>query len=480
MKINFSFYFLLFIFSFNSFNLSYIVIPFKTNNKEEEINKKSEFNITKFYENNFRSQIYASINIGTPQKIIPINLLMNSQGLIIGYLCNINSKIEESKYDINTSSSFYSDPNNRKIYYNYYKDSFIGQDSFSFYTDIKMNSEKEIKLNNISFIYVPKEKINLNNNIICGNLGLSLKAYYYLTDEVNFIKNLKKLNYINKYDFSFYFTSDTKGLLIIGEEPHDYFPNIYNINNLRKTNALSDGYDNLSWKTEFAQIYFYSNDVKNKIKEKNAYFAIENNYIIGTKYYKKIIEEKFFKKYLDNNICYYESIPKEKYSILICEKTSVFDIGTFPTLYFYHRIFNYTFELTKENLFIEKNNKYIFLIFFSENQNYFTLGKLFLRKYLFVFNIDSKSIGFYNYYLEFNEKKLNSISLIYKLIGALIILIACIVGFYLAKKIYEQTRKRRLNEIIEQYEYKSHDVDDINYDDNNDNKNIMVEIPLKS
>ena len=56
MKINFSFYFLLFIFSFNSFNLSYIVIPFKTNNKEEEINKKSEFNITKFYENNFRSQ----------------------------------------------------------------------------------------------------------------------------------------------------------------------------------------------------------------------------------------------------------------------------------------------------------------------------------------------------------------------------------------------------------------------------------------
>ena len=136
MKINFSFYFLLFIFSFNSFNLSYIVIPFKTNNKEEEINKKSEFNITKFYENNFRSQIYASINIGTPQKIIPINLLMNSQGLIIGYLCNINSKIEESKYDINTSSSFYSDQNNRRIYYNYYKDSFIGQDSFSFYRSV--------------------------------------------------------------------------------------------------------------------------------------------------------------------------------------------------------------------------------------------------------------------------------------------------------------------------------------------------------
>ena len=73
--------------------------------------------------------------------------------------------------------------------------------------------------------------------------------------------------------------------------------------------------------------------------------------------------------------------------------------------------------------------------------NDFTLGKLFLRKYLFVFNIDSKSIGFYNYYLEFNEKKLNSISLIYKLIGALIILIACIVGFYLAKKFMNKQEK---------------------------------------
>ena len=479
MKINFSFYFLLFILIFNSYNISYIVIPFNTYNKED-LYQKSEFDITKFFLNNFASQIYALINIGTPKTLIPINLLMSSQGLIIGSLCNINSKIEEYKYDINESSTFYSDPNNRRIYYNYYKDSFIAQDSFSFYSDIKMNSEKEIKLNNISFIYVPKEKYhNLNNNIICGNLGLSLKAHFYLTDEVNFIKNLKKMNYINKYDFSFYFTSDNEGLLIIGEEPHNYFPNIYDINNLRKTNALSDGYDNLSWKTEFAQIYFYSNDSKNKLKEKNGYFAIENNYIIGGKYYKILIEEKFFKKYLDNNVCYYENISKEKYSILICDKNSNFDIEAFPTLFFYHRIFNYTFELTKENLFIEKNNKYIFLIFFSENQNYFILGKIFLRKYLFIFNADTKSIGFYNYYSEFNEKAINSISWVHKLIGALIILIACIVGFYLAKKIYEQTRKKRLNEIIEQYEYKSHDIDNINYD-NNDNKKIMVEIPLKS
>ena len=309
-----------------------------------------------------------------------------------------------------------------------------------------------------------------------------MRASFYLTEEVNFIKIVKKNNYINKYDFSLYFTSDNEGVLIIGEEPHNYLPNIYNENNLRKVNVLSDGFGYYSWKIEFTQIYFYSDDdIKNKIKEnKNGIFVIENNYIIGSKYYQKLIEEKFFKKYLDNNICYYEKMAKERQQILICDKKESFEINSFPTLYFYHRIFNYTFELTKENLFLEKNNKYIFLIFFSEfENNYFTLGKIFLRKYLFIFNSDSKTIGFYNSHFE-NEfiEKGNSVSLFNKIIGVFIILIACFVGLYSAKKLYEQARKRRLNEIFEQYEYKSHDIENVNNENNNDKK-IMLEIPLK-
>ena len=490
MKINFSFYIFLIVVSFNSFNLSYIVIPFKTPNKIKE-NQNEEFDITKFYQNYFGSQIYAKMEIGNPKKVIQVNLLMNSHGLILGYLFSSNTNtnnnnnliIEESNYDINKSISFYADKD-RKIFYNQISAGFIGQDSFYFYSDIKINSKNEIKLSNISFIYLEEEtNKEIKNDKICGNLGLALRAYYYLTDEVNFIKILKKMNYINKYDFSFYFTSDNEGLLIIGEEPHNYFPNVYNENNLRKTNVLSDGFGYSSWKIEFTQIYFYSDDgIKNKIKEaKNGLFVIENNYIIGSKYYKKLIEEKFFKKYLDDNICYYEKIQKEKQLILICDKTKPFDINSFPTLYFYHRIFNYTFELTKEDLFLEKNNKYIFLIFFAEfENNYFTLGKIFIRKYLFVFNIDSKTIGFYNRHLEneFNEKE-GSVSLLNKLIGIFIILIASFIGFFLAKKLYEQARKRRLNEINEQYEYKSHDTDNINYE-NNDNKKIMLEIPMKS
>ena len=210
-------------------------------------------------------------------------------------------------------------------------------------------------------------------------------------------------------------------------------------------------------------------------------FAIENKYIIGSKDYQKSIEDNFFKKYINNKICYYETIKNnQKYLVLLCDKTSSFYINSFPTLYFYHRIFNYTFEFSKEDLFLEKNDKYIFLIFFMEYGNsYFTLGKLFLKKYLLVFNIDSKTIGFYNSILEYeSEQIINSVSVYYKILGIIIILIACGVGFVFAKKVYEQTRKKRLNEIEEQYEYKSHDTNNINYEGNS-NKKILLEIPLK-
>ena len=114
MKINFSFYLFLFVVSFNSFNISYIVIPFNTHIKEKE-NQNEEFNIDNFFQNYFDSQIYIKMNIGTPKKIVPIDLQMNSHGLIIGYLNNNNLKNEDSTYDINKTSSFYGDTKSKKI-----------------------------------------------------------------------------------------------------------------------------------------------------------------------------------------------------------------------------------------------------------------------------------------------------------------------------------------------------------------------------
>ena len=46
--------------------------------------------------------------------------------------------------------------------------------------------------------------------------------------------------------------------------------------------------------------------------------------------------------------------------------------------------------------FIFEGRKY-FLIIFQEYGNYWILGKPFLRKYQFVMNYDSKTIGFYKF-----------------------------------------------------------------------------------
>jgi len=102
------------------------------------------------------------------------------------------------------------------------------------------------------------------------------------------------------------------------------------------------------------------------------------------------------------------------------------------------------------------------LVFFSDyNIQYFSLGKIFLKKYLFVFNQDTKTIGFYNENLQ-NEiyiEKTNSLLII---IGILTIICCCGICFFLAKKIYEETRRRRLNEINEQYEYNNYENNNIN------------------
>ena len=70
---------------------------------------------------------------------------------------------------------------------------------------------------------------------------------------------------------------------------------------------------------------------------------------------------------------------------------------SFPDLFFEKKEFETIFNLTYEDLFIldESNNKYIFLILNSRLNKNWILGSVFLRKYQFTFNTDSKTIGYY-------------------------------------------------------------------------------------
>lgn len=470
----FSFYFLTFLLSFKSYILSFIVLPFKTNEYIEE-NKNQELNITEFFTNHFSNKIYTIIEVGTPKKSVPITISSNSYGLVIGYLCGNNLGLEKSSYN-DKSLSFYRESTS-KIVYHQYEGGYFAQDSFSFYNKLKTNKENQITVKNISFIYMPEDS---GKNNICGIMGLSLKYVNYCEEQRNIISNLNKLNIIDNYVYAINYKKNDEGFILMGEDPHKVMPDLFDEEKLRKTNALSDGYDSMEWKTEFTQIYFYDNGVKKKLTEdKRAKFDIDINYIIGTNNYKKNIENYFFGKYIEKNICYYEKVKNQRYSILICNKDSSFDINSFPNIYFYHRIFNFTFELTKEELFLKTNNKYIFLIYFSDYDiKYFVLGKIFFQKYLFTFNQDSKTIGFYNVDLLSNVNDEQSNNLFLKILGIVLVIICSVLGFFLAKKIYDHNRKRRINELNEQYEYNPYEKNDINYEDKNKNK-ILLEMPSK-
>ena len=110
--------------------------------------------------------------------------------------------------------------------------------------------------------------------------------------------------------------------------------------------------------------------------------------------------------------------------------------------------------------FLNDENKPV--IFESNMRTDWVLGNPFFCKYLFIFNSDSKEIGFYsqniNDYIieENNEKKEeNSFANIIKkiIIGLLLIIIGIIIG----KKIFGLRRKLRANELEDKFEYKAAD-----------------------
>ena len=129
----------------------------------------------------------------------------------------------------------------------------------------------------------------------------------------------------------------------------------------------------------------------------------------------KIINEKRY-----SNKCYVSFgafCESSKDPKLICYKTflkrqlinfgdnnnSDFQIENFPTLYFKHTKFNYTFELDYKDLFLKIGKKIFFMIIFPYSYiEHFELGKIFLKKYFFSYDADKKMIYFYNK----NETKL--------------------------------------------------------------------------
>ena len=104
------------------------------------------------------------------------------------------------------------------------------------------------------------------------------------------------------------------------------------------------------------------------------------------------------------------------------------------------------------------------------------MGKLFLKKYFFTFNQDMKMIGYYKEE-ELNDEKNDNNSIFTSvnntyliIIMIILIIIFGVVGFFLGKIVYDKVRKKRINEVDDNYDYFPQE----NINDNNDNNNDLI------
>ena len=153
------------------------------------------------------------------------------------------------------------------------------------------------------------------------------------------------------------------------------------------------------------------------IKEENKEIVIDTdlqavinykyNVIIGNKLYMEIIENTFFRPYITRNICHKKLENNFYFYACSMDSLSFKEINeNFPSLYFKQKEFNFIFELTPEDLFVQIGDQIFFLVVFYKNNptSSFILGKVFLQKYFFGFENESKKILFYRE----NDKKSGS------------------------------------------------------------------------
>jgi hypothetical protein len=268
----------------------------------------------------------------------------------------------------------------------------------------------------------------------------------------------------------------------------DYFLDVKNIswiNPIIKNNIIN-------WEISMKEIYYNNIHFKNKIIfELNPLFEL----IIGNHEYKDNIKKDFFNYYIDKKICTINEI--KDYIIFECNSNifSNADINKFPDLYIYNNDINHVFEMNAEELFTKINNKYFFNIVFPSkisktNNNKWTIGKIFFRKYPVIFSPTNRIIGFYINQNEGKAKKKEKIVEIEiknnffskKIYLYATILLICIVftwfGLRIGKKLFFP--KFKAAKELTDNEYYEYDYKDINKKENKNSYSKYKSIEMNS
>ena len=489
---------------------SIIVIPFKVNTISE-IQIDPDYNSSNFLQDYFYRDLYANIITGIPSKNILALLDTKShifqfennflQRKSIDEIVDPDQKLSKATYDSTKSLSFRNiskyQYSNREL-----KTATLCSETFLVYEDLNM--EKTTPIKDVEFIIDD----GLDNNNLHIRLGLNKPLTKEYQGPPHFIQSLLDSGVITDQTWTIKFLSKTDGLFILGAEPHTYQDpkkdKRYQRQYYFRIHSLSgiEYHDPISIPAQ--KVYLKDQNGKEVIigENKGCYFNYNYGFIIGTKEYREYILKNFFDELINLNICSYdlshftdENDLSYNYYVISCDKYK-FKLNDydkkyyekFPSINFFVFDYNYNFELTKEDLFTEINNRLYFMVLFERiifdhsDLSYWNLGLPFLQKYEFVHNYDRHHIGFYIPYEEEEETKEKEGEennkenpenipnntgddgshkyIIIIVVGLIVAIILIIAAFLIGKNMY-QSRKGRANELKdEDYDYISKDKND--------------------
>ena len=388
------------------------VISFRFNTFQNNLNKE---NIKSLYENLEKIYLYSNIKIGEPEFSLEIRISFQTPHFSMLYNEEkINDNNLNNLYDINKSNTFKNISNLNRFYVISNKDVHAEEKFKINLYDINNKKYKEIILNDFDFVLGLNyyNKINFTK-IYYLSIGLQI---FTGENKFNFILNIKQLNYIENYIWFFYLEKDKnnnneteiinlenfmnkENILLIGDYPHKYKPKEFSMDQIYYIYST-----NFLWSIKFKSIYFYKNDTKygiGKVKQSlyslNCLINFNDIFIYAPNDYLTLMRNIYFVKYINENICH--PFVDDTIYTFYCDKTDNFNINNlkdFPTLYFEHYEFNYTFEFSYKELFAEIDNKYIFLIANVDDGQIdeWFLGRAFFNKYQFFLILIRKLLDF--------------------------------------------------------------------------------------
>ena len=400
--------------------------------------KNNTFHFTEYFNN----YISTKLCFGSNNQCLKLNIELNSFPLWLITFKSKSSNENQISFDQFSSETFYLKDSSTHVYYH---SKFI----WTYYC-YDILSFQNYNIQDFFFLGVEIfEKNPINSGIIGFDFQNREKSFI---PENNFITQLKKNKIINNYIFSFIYNkyNDTKreeGNLLIGEFPHKYLIQLENKNLIYKN--VIEVIDELKWGIEIEKVYVGNNIIENKTK---IGFSIEHGIIIGSFEYKEYILNNFFNDLFQKEICYSERF-EDLFQGFVCNENLNYD--NFENITF--KIGKKEFTFSKNDLFIKNDrNKILFLIVFPSKDFYFTkidwtFGVPFFKKYIVVFDMDKKIVGYYlNIELSNYEKYENTFNYLKKVSVYLfiIIIILVIILYCFSKNISSKNINDELNEKI--------------------------------